>query len=485
MAQDSAHAKVSLDITLTTIIAAIAAAFGAFAILKPKLAIAASMKRETGSVEPAFRFLYVIPQYVSAALIALLCLALIGAFTQSIDPQVLAQNRLLQRFASFFVLDNILWILFAGGLIGALVKINWLSWILLVLSRLASFLPIPSLQGAFGLGGQSAGWLQTLNICRALDSGQPLLLSREEIGRLAYQVVARLAQPNSGTSNFAAAPTDGSIQGRANIALFGCVLEAIHYTQRWSSPQWAEFYAGLAAINARTQLFEPTAIREMISSDDFVSRLRDELFAEMTSRRQPVPADKYLAAADALASIWLQLRRSGDSVLGLVPSWAPLIGGRLYWLDRRLSRLPMLNSDGMRPQLIKLLARWGTIPWAKTSVFIQPFAKKLGWFLLQETALRVFPEQKDVTFWGVGDVQLTRIACIEAFEKVAAIVRRRQSAEAKSVDQVYSTDWDLFAAADYCLWNMASEREEAGRADGWDAKKGWRWKLEGGRVSKL
>jgi hypothetical protein len=139
----------------------------------------------------------------------------------------------------------------------------------------------------------------------------------------------------------------------------------------------------------------------------------------------------------------------------------------------------------MRPQLIKLLARWETIPWIKTSVFVQPFAKKQSWLLLQESALRVFPEQKDVTYWSSGDMQLTRIACLEVFEQVKAKVRRRQSTEAKHIDQAYPGEWDLFAAADFSLWSLASEREAIARADNWDAKKGWRWKLENGRASKI
>jgi hypothetical protein len=305
-----------------------------------------------------------------------------------------------------------------------------------------------------------------------------------EINRLADQVVYHLSRPTSGKGNFAATPVGASLGARANIALFGCVLEAMHYQQKWSTPEWAEFYAGLAAIHARAKLFEPGELQKG-SADHFVARLRNELAAEMSKRSQPIPQDNYLAAADSIASIWLTLCRSNGSVLRLVPMWARLFGGRLYWLDRRLSKLPMLDSDGMRPQLIKLLARWETIPWAKTSAFIQPFSKRLGWYLLQETALRVLPEQRDVTFWNVGDVQLTRIACIEVFERTKEKVRRRQSDEAKSIDQAYPLEWDLFAAADYCLWNLASRRDAAGRADNWDAKKGWRWKLEGGRASKI
>src|SRR5258708_36654447 len=105
MAQQGTPVKISTDITVMTIIAAIVAALGAFAILRPKFGIPATMKRETGSVEPAFRLLYVVPQYVNVALIAGLCLALIAVGVQSIDPQILAQNRFLTRLRGFFVLN--------------------------------------------------------------------------------------------------------------------------------------------------------------------------------------------------------------------------------------------------------------------------------------------------------------------------------------------------------------------------------------------
>jgi len=476
--------KITIDVTVMTLITAIGAALGAFAIFQPKLAISAAMKRETGSVERAFRWLYVFPQYLNAAVIAGLCVALLAAFIHSIKPDLFSQNEFLIHFGAFFVLDNVIWILFLAVVIVAVVQLNCLSWILLGMSTVASFLPIPLVRGAFGPTGQSAGWLQAFNICRGWDKGQPLLLCREEIERIANTILFRLTLPAPNTSNFAETPTNATLDARANIALFGCILEATHYAQRWTSPKWLEFYTALAVIHDRTGMFDPEKLKKLVSGDNFAGQLRDELVIEMTSRAQPVPADKYLAATAYLALTWEQLKRHSGSTLSLIPPWARLVGGRLYWLDRRLSGLPMLNSDGMRPQLIKLLARWQTIPWAKSTVFVQPFAKRQGWLLLQETALRVFPEQKDVTFWSVGDVQLTRIACMEIFHSVSKKVRERQSPEARVVDTMYPTEWDLFAEADFCFWDMASEREAKGRGENWEAAKEWRWKLEGGRASK-
>lgn len=143
-----------------------------------------------------------------------------------------------------------------------------------------------------------------------------------------------------------------------------------------------------------------------------------------------------------------------------------------------------MHSEGMRPQLIKLLARWQTLR-SEAGVFVQPFSKRLGWLLLQETALRVLPAQKDVTFFDVGDVQLTRIACFRIFRSVERKVRARQSEEARNLDGLYPTQWDLFAAADFGLWSLANEMASKGRSEDWKYSEGWRWKFEDGRASKV
>jgi hypothetical protein len=485
MPDQAAPAKMTIDVTVMTLITAIGAALGAFAIFQPKLAVSLAMKRETGSIERAFRWLYIVPQYLNATTIVGLCCLLFAAFLHSIRPETFVHSEFLTRFGAFFVLNNVVWILFLAVAIVAVVQFNWMSWILLGLSAFAALLPIPKIRGAFGFRGQSPGWLQAYNICRTWDKGQPLLLCRAELERVADLILYRLTLQTAGVGNFAAIPAAAGLDACANIALFGCILEAAHYAQRWSTPKWSEFYGALAEIHQQTQMFDPKKLATFSSGDAFATRLRNELVAAVSSRKQPVPADKYLASVGYLALTWEQLRRYSHNVLKMVPAWARLIGGRLYWLDRRLSGLPMLNSEGMRPQLIKLLARWQTIPWAKESVFVQPFAKKQAWLLLQETALRVLPEQKDVTFWAIGDIQLTRIACLDIFRRVSRKVRQQQSDEAKGVNTRYPSEWDLFAAADFCLWDLATECEAKGRAENWDAAKGWKWKLEDGRATKI
>lgn len=485
MPEQTVTEKASTDITAITFVTAIGGVLAAFAIFQPKLAIPAAMKRETGSVEPAFSVIYSAPQYLNVTIIGLLCVLLLAAFAHSIRPDWFANGQHLAEFGAFFVVKNVVWILLLAAVVGFFVQINLLSWILLAATTVGSFLPIPLLRSAFGRNGKSAGWHQAWNVCRAWDKGQPLLLNRGDIERIADTILYRLTDPASGAKNFAPTPVNAALDARANIALFGCILEAKHYAHRWSSPSWAEFYAALATIHDRTNMFSPSELQKFKTGEEFATQLRNALAAEIDLRSEPWPQDKYLAAADDLSSTWDVLGLHSGNVLNLIPFWAPLIGGRLYWLDRRLSRLPMLNSLGMRPQLIKLLARWKTLPWAKTEVFVQPFAKRQGWLLLQENALRVFPAQNDVTFFDVGDVQLTRIACLRIFRSVENRVRGRHSQEAKTVDAMYPTRWELFAKADFSLWDWADEAIVKGRGENWDATKGWRWRFQDGRAIKI
>jgi hypothetical protein len=296
--------KASADVKVMTLVTAIVGAFGAFRIFQPKFAISAAMKREAGFVEPAFRIFYVMPQSLNAAIIGVLCVLLVLAFIHSIRPDLFADSQFLARFGAFFALGNVVWVILLAGVIGVLVQVNWLSWIMLFASAFASLLPIPLLRGVFGGNGKSAGWHQAWNVCRAWDKGQPLLLCRGEIERIADAVLYRLTLPASGAKNFAPTPVHAALHARANIALFGCILEATHYAQRWSAPSWAEFYTALATIHDKTNIFDPQELQKFNTGEEFATELRNALAAEIDSRAQPRPADNYLAAADDLASTW-------------------------------------------------------------------------------------------------------------------------------------------------------------------------------------
>jgi hypothetical protein len=461
-----------LDVTVMTLVAAIAAAFGAFAILQPKFAVGAAMKRQVGSVETAFRRIYIAPQFVGMGAIVVVCLILLAAFVHSLIPAA-TSSELLDQFASFFVLQNLVWIVLLASILGGVIYTNAISWFVLGVSAIAS-----------SRRGQSAGWHQALNVCSSWDKGHPLLISSSEVERLANEVLRRLTLKMV-SENFAAKPSHASNASAANIALFGCILEAVHYSQRWTTPKWGQFYASLDAINRNTKLFEPAEILKFKSAKQFSDQFRSQAVAELGSRREPVPTDSYLAAAEPIGLAWKRLANRGGSVLELAPSWTRFVGGRTFWLDLRLSHFPMLGDKSMRPQLIKLLARWKALPWATPDVFAQPFARRLGWLLLQEGAVQVLSDQKDVTFKDIGDVALTQIACLRIYHRVAEMVATDFSSEATAVGKQYPTAWDLFAAADFVLWDWATQQERRGKGEHWDGTKGWKWKLEDGKASAI
>jgi hypothetical protein len=205
----------------------------------------------------------------------------------------------------------------------------------------------------------------------------------------------------------------------------------------------------------------------------------------MIAEGETVPDGEYFAVGSSLAKAWEILRSNGGSVIGMLPWYAGLLGTKLFWLRRSLSAFPLLDADGMRPQTIKLMARWGATPWVKAAAFLHPFAKIQGWLLLQESALTVLPEQKDVTFFGVGDIPIVRETCSRIYAHIAKNVREAMTAEAQMVAAKYSTEWDLAAAADFMLWSLAREEIKRGEADNWKASNGWRWKFSNGRATRI
>jgi hypothetical protein len=465
------------DITVTTLVAALVAALGAFVAFQPKFEVASSIRRQTGgSLERAFWILFVLPLWVSVILVALACCLLGAAIFELLCPSEFVASRATHVLAAFTVPQNLVWLLFLAGVFGAVLRFNLISWLLLTISRLTR---------GFGPRGESVGWLQTYCVCRTWDKSTPLVIRSEEVNRLANLILFKIAT-NSGPDQSADKPANASNDAVANIALIGCVLEATHYAQRWPVPNWKKFFAALATVHNDTQLFEPSELLKPRSGENLSKTLRDALYDEVkTKQSQTAPDDKYLAAATYLVRCFEELRRNRGSVLKMVPWWSFFAGGKLYWLNRRLRVFPMIDPEGMQPQLLKLLVRWEVLPKTpRPAVFLQPFANAIAWFLLQESVVALSPEQKEVTFWDLADITLIRIACARIFREVEALARAKNSDEASTVHQKYGNTWDLYAAADLALWNWAVTGLQTARQDNWEAAKGWRWKMEGATASR-
>lgn len=474
--------------TFSPFVAAIVAAGGAFALFEPKLERMRTIKNETGHFEPGFLGFYVLPQRLLIAFSIVIVVFLLIACLDVMDPSLLSAVPQLAFVRTAFEIRYVAWTVVAAAILAIIIRWNWLPQILLLLARALSVLPIPGLLNRFGPQGGSVGWHQAKAVCEGPDKGAPLLIKSEDLDRVARIVLTRLSQ-KAGDEDFAAEPAGLSVVEKANIALFGCLMEVNVSVNRWDRPKWSEFYASLADIQRATPLFGPAELLGFTSGNAFFETFRDRLDAALAARNQPRPPNRSLEAAGDIVQAWELLRRKAKcDMMRLAPPFANLLGGRVAWVDCRLRAFPRMNSDGMRPQLIKLLTRWGCLP-PTGGVFIQPFSKSMAWLLLHEGALGALPETKEVTFNSFGQAPISRLAMKRVLQRVAELIDEGASAEAKAVATKLGTSkWRRFEAGDFILWNWANAERKAaagtapgGMATPWDKAK-WKWKFEGDRV---
>jgi len=469
------------SVTLTAVVTTVGTALAAFQLFQPKLAIARAIKRETGAVDNGFSWFYSVPQYIALAGVLVVWTILLFAVVHQMAPSSVPTYPWLQPVLALLALENLVPVLLAAAVMAGFIQLNILSWIFLLVGRLLSWLPFAS--GAFGAEGRSAGWIQAWCICSAWDKGQPLLISDEQVERLGDELLRRISISNFDGPDFAPKPANATREAAANIALMGGILEEAHDVHRWDKPaSFKDFYAALADIRDANRMFEPNELMKYPSGESFAEVLRTELAKRMEAKEQPVPPGNYFAAASYIVKTWTLLHATDGSVLKKLPWYASAIGSKLYWLNRRLADFPLLRGGGMREQIIKLMTRWGATPWAKREGFFHPFSRSQAWLLLQEGVLTTFPEQKDVTFWASGDVGISKIACNRLYERVHRTAGNRESEIARNVSDRFPDYWDLTAAADFTLWSWAHEQSKEGLTKGW---KGWRWKIENGRASKV
>lgn len=129
----------------------------------------------------------------------------VAALVHAINPKLLANVQFVNTLTNFLVLDNLILILIAVGVLGAYINFNVLSWFMLGLTWVLSMLPIPGIRGLWGVNGRSAGWIQAYWICRQMDDGKPLLISKSDIDRLAGTVLLKLTGPKH-SQDFAERP---------------------------------------------------------------------------------------------------------------------------------------------------------------------------------------------------------------------------------------------------------------------------------------
>jgi hypothetical protein len=477
--------KATSDLTIMAVVAAVGTGLGAFQLFQPKFAIGMAMRREIGRNDAGFWLFYTLPQWLTVVSVAFVWLILLAAVVHQFVPDFGAGIPLVKWALDLLALKNLIPVLLLAACLAGAIQMNVVAWLFLGVSSFVAMLPIPWVRGAVGMHGRSAGWMQAKNMCLNWDKGQPLLIAQDEVGRFADALLYRMGSVNAPTQDFAQRPGHATAEAAANIAVIGGILEQAHSTNRWPRPSsWASFYRALSDIEDETQIFSPQKLFAYDSGADFWKALRERLIAKMKAMNEAIPDGDYFAASSYVVNAWKILADHAGSALRLIPFGAGLFGGKLFWLDQALRKFPLLHDDGMRPQVIKLMTRWELTPWARKAGFLQPFSKDQAWLLLQEGVLTVLPEQKDITFWAVGDIGIFRAASRQIFARAILSARQGLSSESKAVAAKYKTDWDLAVAADFIFWSWAQQESKKGRADGWAAAKGWRWKIENGRASR-
>lgn len=466
---------------LTPLLTALSAAAAAWVLFDPKLERIRTMWNESGRHEGGFRGFYVIPQWTLMILSVVTVAFMLAAFLDTFQPHLLPQFFPIAALREFLRFENLVWILLIVAVLAVVIRWNWLPRALLLAGRAVSYLPIPGLLGRFGPEGTSAGWHQAKAVCEGPDKGAPLLVHMEDIDRVAQIVLGRISV-NAGKADFAEKPAGVSQAAMANMALFGCIMEANIDINRWGRPKWAKFYRAFETIERATPMFEPRELLKFQNGGDFFEAFRDRLDKELRRIRQPRPDSRSLAAATDISKAWTLLRDKAEGdVLRLAPKPVRFLRLTTFCLNWRLRRFPRLSDHGMRPQLIKLLIRWDCIEPGR-GLFNQPFSKSIAWLLLQEGALRALPETKEVTFHSFGHTAVSRLAMKRVNARVAELITAEGSVEARTVAAlVGNSAWKRYEIGDFGLWSWANEASKTAKADGWD-KAIWKWKQEAGRV---
>ncbi|RYH17060.1 MAG: hypothetical protein EON54_28035, partial [Alcaligenaceae bacterium] len=227
---------------MIALISAVGTALAAFQLFQPKFAIGFAMKRETRRLEPGFWAFYNFGQWIVLSVVAGIFIVLILAFINQLQSIPALDAPWLHGVRDFLTPEHLIIILLIGACLAAIIQLNVSSWILLLLGRVLSLLPLPGLNGAFGPEGRSAGWHQAHCICLTWDKGQPLLISDDHVKRVADGLLLTLAS-SAPIKNFAGMPVAMSTAAAANMALVGSIIENAHGVNRWKRPSdWTIFY---------------------------------------------------------------------------------------------------------------------------------------------------------------------------------------------------------------------------------------------------
>jgi hypothetical protein len=287
--------KTGVDPVIAQIISSVVALIAGWKSLEPRSERLRMLQRESGQLRLGLGLMYVLPQFLNVTLMLGLIAALLLAFVGALDAGNLLpalSHRLSLRSAEYAraVYHQGWALVLAAILAGIVIYTDLFVRITVLASRGLGFLPIPRLRGRFGPDGNSVSWHQARELLRNQGKAQLLWTDPRGVERVSVAVLEKLAaNANSGQQKDRAATPSGTSPGeRANLALFGCIIEQIE-TELEKSParRWDMLYAALAEASSRSTLFQPGTLREHNMRFSWAQRIRDEVNPILLAGNQP------------------------------------------------------------------------------------------------------------------------------------------------------------------------------------------------------
>ncbi len=442
---------------------------------------------DVGGLEIAFRALYQLPLVINSLIfVVLVCgavAALFGGLLSGAVPGAQLNGADTQLGRAVERVYELGWVLVIGGVLaGVIVWFDLVARMFLFATRAVSLLPIPGVEGRFGPDGYSAGWLQAREFVRNGSDAQPLGIASRGVDRVVDDVQARLIEEGATGTDRAPTPS-GSPAVRANIALFGCVIERLESELKSPRRKWDQFYGAFDDVSRSRNLFDPVVLSEINSGKAFVARLRSELDPVLEKRNEPKLTTAPVVEDDLAATFNLLKQRFHCDTTAMAHRW-PAFASPAWGMYKRAGLFSALGRGAMRGQFVKLAIRWGALPMPSGPA--RPWGSGvtdgIGWFMLEKGAIVPLVDVKEVVFRGPINRPIAAIAMSEVIRRTAAAIDSRppESAPKLLPDlQGYTATerrWMIEQETDTTLWRLARATRQSGDAALW--KNGWRWKLD-------
>jgi|SRR5579872_4095066 len=428
-----------------------------------RLARVAELQARGGEFGPVFWSTYLLPQYLYRILLSLT--TLVGVLALLGGVLTILNSAWGGKLQSFFQ-NHWLEIFGIGLLLGLIALIDGLS---LLAVALFAWMPQRWLPNIL----RSVDWFNLLQFCNLLEKPRPLVLRQLGIDSVADTSIARLISGDYKTENFAEKPGDLSPDERANVALFGCLLEQEHYVRRWKYRKWRPFYDALSkAKHDGRSIFAPDyVVAARRNAQDFYTIIRDTVNPLLLQVGQAplddtaAVSDDVTVAADTLAA---QFKGSAANLAKV-----DLQGMDLSLAFDRLSLFRHLSGPGMGPQFLKLAVRWDVWPGIATGNFVYPFSTSIATLLLDQEALVTLGEVTEFSLNSTREQAVVREAMMRTVNTVERLLTSVDREDYKTVYQSLSStpdhpaQWELAQRVDFILWSAATEQAKTNSFSNW------------------